>query len=50
MVYLRTARGDVGYLDGMLTVREGGQKTVTELATAAERDAALAERFGIRFA
>lgn len=50
VVNLRTPGGHVGYLDGVLTVREGGQKTVTELATAAERDAALAERFGIRFA
>lgn len=50
VVNLRTPGGYVGYLDGVLTVRENGQKTVTELATAAEQDAALAEHFGMQFA
>lgn len=49
VVNLRTPSGYKAYMDGTLTVRENGQKTVTEFATAAEQDTALAEHFGMRF-
>lgn len=50
VVNLRTAEGYKGYKDGVLTVREGGQKTVTEFNTPGEQDAALLEHFGMQFA
>ncbi len=49
VVNLRTENGYKGYKDGVLTVRENGCKTIFELATRAEQDAALAEHFGMRF-
>lgn len=50
VVNLRTPSGHKAYMDGTLTVRENGQKTMTEFATATEQDAALVEHFGMRLA
>ncbi len=47
LVNLRTDNGYRGYRDGVLTLRENGNKTVLELGTRANRDAALEESFGI---
>lgn len=46
---LRTPRGYVGLRDGRLTVREDGRKTVVDLPDGAAVDAALRERFGLRY-
>lgn len=46
---LRTPRGYVGLRDGLLTIREDSRKTVVDLPDGAAVDAALRERFGLRY-
>lgn len=47
VVNLRTDSGYKGYKDGVLTLREGTDKTVVELKSDADRARALAEHFGL---
>ncbi len=47
LVNLRTPGGYLGFRDGVFTVRENGQKTITELASKEEVDKVLAEKFGM---
>ena len=49
IVNLRTPGGYLGLKDAVLTIREGGQKTVVELAGARAVDDALRERFGLAY-
>lgn len=49
IVNLRTPGGYLGLEDAVLTIREGGQKTVVELAGARAVDDALRERFGLAY-
>ncbi len=49
LVNLRTDNGYKAYRDGVLTIRENGEKTVLELSDDVERDRALGEHFGIRY-
>lgn len=46
---LRTASGHVGLRDRRLTLREGDRRTVIDLPDRAAVDAALRERFGLRY-
>lgn len=48
-VNLRTDGGYRGFKDGVLTIREGGQKTVVELVGREAQDAALLEHFGLAY-
>ncbi len=48
IVNLRTRSGYVGFKDGVLTVREGGRKTVTEIDDPQKVNETLARCFGLR--
>ena len=48
IVNLRTRSGYVGFKDGVLTVREGGRKTVTEINDPQKVNETLARCFGLR--
>lgn len=49
VVNLRTDNGYKGYKDGVLTIRENGQKTVIELDSKEDRERALKEHFGLNY-